>query len=177
MPASVIGKAYSLGTITEHVSGQGININLEEVNELSAGMPYLVLPKEDMDKLVVEDVTILEDPAAGQNITNEELNVQIFFQGLYSADGQTDGSTEYYVGANGDLYNGVVEKRGLCGLFTITDKQGEPTKVRARVVAGENGVTGVEDIITNDAPQKVIENGQLIIIRNGLKYNVQGQRL
>lgn len=177
MTASVIGKTYSLGTITEHVSGQGININLKEENELSAGMPYLVLPKADMTQLVVEDVTILEDPVAGQNITNDELNVKIFFEGLYSAAGQTNGSTEYYVGANGNLYNAVVDKRGLCGVFTITDKQGEPTKVRARVVAGENEVTGVEDIITNEAPQKVIENGQLIIIRNGLKYNVQGQRL
>ena len=90
---------------------------------------------------------------------------------------QTNGTTQYYVGINGNLYNDVVDIRGLCGLFTITDKQGEPTKVRARVVAGENEVTGVEDIITNDTPLKVIENGQLIIIRNGLKYNVQGQRL
>ena len=175
MPASVIGKAYSLGTITEHVGGEGINIELKEERELSAGMPYLVLPKEDMDKLVVENVTIAEDDIAGQNITNDELNVQIFFQGYYSASGQTDGELQYYVGNNGYLYHDVVDIRGLCGLFTITDKEGNPTRVRARVVAGENGVTGVEDIITNDAPQKVIENGQLIIIRNGVKYNVQGQ--
>ena len=178
MPASVIGKAYSLGTITEHVSGQGININLEEVNELSAGMPYLVLPKANMSELVVEDVTIQPNPAAGQDIENDELNVQIFFQGYYSAPGvKTNGTTQYYVGNNGYLYNGEVEIRGLSGLFTITDTEGNPTKVRARVVAGENGVTGVEDIITNDTPQKVIENGQLIIIRNGVRYNMQGQRL
>ena len=176
MPASVIGKAYSLVTITEHVGGEGINIELKEESELSAGMPYLVLPKEDMDKLVVENVTIAEDDIAGQNITNRDLNVQIFFQGYYSAPGvTTNGTTEYYVGNNGYLYNGEVEIRGLSGLFTITDTEGNPTRVRARVVAGENGVTSVEDIITNAAPQKVIENGQLIIIRNGVKYNVQGQ--
>ena len=178
MPASVIGKAYSLGTITKHVTGEGININLEEKFELSAGMPYLVLPKANMSELVVENVTIAEDDIAGQGVSNDELNVQIFFQGYYSAPGvTTNGTTEYYVGNNGHLYNGKVEIRGLSGLFTITDTEGNPTKVRARVVAGENGVTSVEDIITNDTPQKVIENGQLIIIRNGLKYNVQGQRL
>ena len=178
MPASVIGKAYSLGTITEHVSGQGININLKEENELSAGMPYLVLPKADMTQLVVENVTIAEDDIAGQGVSNVELNVSIFFQGYYSAPGvTTNGTTEYYVGNNGYLYNGEVEIRGLSGLFTITDTEGNPTRVRARVVAGENGVTSVEDIITNAAPQKVIENGQLIIIRNGEKYNVQGVRL
>ena len=181
MPASVIGKAYSLGTVTEHVAGEGININLKEENELSAGMPYLVLPKEDMDKLVVEKVTIAEDNIAGQGVSNEERTVNIFFQGYYSApaapENQTNGTTQYYVGKNGYLYNEVVDIRGLCGLFTITNEAGNPTPIRARVVAGENVETGVEDIITTDAPTKVIENGQLIIIRGGEKYNVQGQKL
>ena len=176
MPASVIGKAYSLGTITKHVTGEGININLKEENELSAGMPYLVLPKANMSELVVENVTIAEDGVAGQGVSNDELNVQIFFQGYYSAGGQTNGLTEYYVGDKGYLYNEVVDIRGLCGLFTITDTEGNPTKVRARVVTREDAATGLDN---NQLPitniQKAIENGQLIIIRDGVKYNVQGQ--
>ena len=63
------------------------------------------------------------------------------------------------------------------------DKDGVPTTDqpklagRRRVCMGENAETGVDNIITTDAPVKVIENGQLIIIRNGEKYNVQGQKL
>ena len=58
----------------------------------------------------------------------------------------------------------------------------EPAKVpgRRRVslgAAGENAETGIDNIITTDTPVKVIENGQLIIIRNGEKFNVQGQKL
>ena len=178
MPAEVIGKAYSLGTITEHVSGEGININLKEENELSAGMPYLVLPKANMSELVVENVTIAEDGVAGQGVSNEEGTVKIFFQGYYSAGGQTDGSIEYYVGNNGYLYNEVVDIRGLCGLFTITDANNNPLNVRARVVTREDAATGLDN---NQLPitniQKAIENGQLIIIRDGVKYNVQGQKL
>ena len=179
MPASVIGKAYSLGTITEHVAGEGININLKEENELSAGMPYLVLPKANMSELVVENVTIAEDDIAGQGVSNDELNVQIFFQGYYSAPGlTTNGTTEYYVGNNGYLYNGKVEIRGLSGLFTITDKNGDPLKVRARVVTREDAATGFENITNGeDTTIKTIENGQLIIIRNGEKFNAQGVRL
>jgi hypothetical protein len=179
MPASVIGKAYSLGTITEHVSEQGININLIEVNELSAGMPYLVLPEANMSELVVENVTILPNPAAGQDIENEELNLQISFQGYYSAPGvTTNGTTEYYVGNNGYLYNGEVEIRGLSGLFTITDTEGNPVNVRARVVTREEVETGLDNNqLPNTNIQKVLENGQLIIIRDGVKYNVQGQKL
>ncbi len=178
MPASVIGKAYSLGTITEHVSGQGININLEEESELLAGVAYLVLPKANMSELVVENVTIQSDIASGQNITNEELNVKIFFEGFYSASGKTNGTTQYYVGNNGYLYNEVVDIRGLCGLFTITDKNGAPLKVRARVVTREEVETGLDNNqLPNTNIQKVLENGQLIIIREGVKYNVQGQKL
>ena len=178
MPASVIGKAYSLGTITEHVSGEGININLEEESELSAGVPYLVLPKANMSELVVENVTIQSDIASGQNIYSEELNVNIFFEGFYSASGQTNGTTQYYVGNNGYLYNGEVEIRGLCGLFTITDKGGNSIKVRARVVTREEVETGLDNNqLPNTNIQKVLENGQLIIIREGVKYNVQGQKL
>ena len=44
-------------------------------------------------------------------------------------------------------------------------------------VQGENETTGVEDLFTTEAPVKVIENGQLIIIRGGEKFNVQGQKL
>ena len=179
MPASVIGKAYSLGTITEHVAGEGININLKEENELSAGMPYLVLPKANMSELVVENVTIAEDGVAGQGVSNDELNVQIFFQGYYSAPGvTTNGTTEYYVGNNGYLYNGKVEIRGLSGLFTITDTEGNPAKVRARVVTREDAATGLDNITNGENTTiKVIENGQLIIIRNGEKFNAQGVRL
>ena len=52
---------------------------------------------------------------------------------------------------------------------------------RRRVVlgaAGENAESGFEDIIAPEGKViKVIENGQLIIIRDGEKYNVQGVRL
>lgn len=183
MPASVIGKAYSLGTITEHVSGQGININLEEESELLAGVPYLVLPKANMSELVVENVTIQSDIASGQNVTGgEDLNVQIFFEGFYSApaapNNQTNGTTQYYVGEHGYLYNEVVDIRGLSGLFTITDKNGAPLNVRARVVTREEVETGIDNNqLPNTNIQKVLENGQLIIIREGVKYNVQGQKL
>ena len=34
--------------------------------------------------------------------------------------------------------------------------------------------TSVDNITTNTAPQKIVENGQVFIIRNGVKYNTQG---
>ena len=175
--ASEIGTAYTLGAITKHVSGEegGININLTSVSTIEAGVPYLVLPNT-LTNPVFENVTIVN--TEGSNYTVTGAGVKVTFTGIINGVGeQTNGSTEYYIGDNGYLYNGTVDKLGLRAFFTITDEAGNPTKVRARVVAGENVETGIEDIFSTDAPVKVIENGQLIIIRDGVKYNVQGQKL
>ena len=175
--ASEIGTAYTLGAITKHVSGEegGININLTKVSTIKAGVPYLVLPKT-LTNPVFENVII--ENTTGSNYTVTGAGVKVTFTGIINGVGeQTNGTTEYYVGNGGYLYNGTVDKLGLRAFFTITDEAGNPTKVRARVVAGENVETGIEDIFSTDAPIKVIENGQLIIIRDGVKYNVQGVRL
>ena len=47
---------------------------------------------------------------------------------------------------------------------------------RRRVCMGENATTGLDQIVAPAGQAvKAIENGQLIIIRDGVKYNVQGQ--
>jgi hypothetical protein len=173
--AEKIGTAYELGTVTKYQADGGININLTPVSDIVAGKPYLVLPK-NLDKPIFENVKIVN--TTGETIEPASVpGVKVTFTGIINGGGQTNGSTEYYVGDQGKLYNGTVDKLGLRAFFTITDEAGNPTPIRARVVANENVETGVEDIITTDAPIKVIENGQLIIIRGGVKYNVQGQRL
>ncbi len=177
MQASVIGTVYEISDLEKYETGKdgGLYIKLSQVTTLSAGVPYLVEPKENMDELLVKNVIIAEDDESSYTRSNAELMVG--FCGSYSAGGKTNGSTEYYVGDGGLLYNNSVDKRGLCGYFVITDNNGDPVKVRARVVAGENVETGVDNIVTTDAPVKAIVNGQLIIIRDGVKYNIQGQKL
>ena len=177
--AEKIGTAYQLGEITEHVSGEkgGININLTEVDKIEAGVPYLVLPNTltnpVFEKVIIENTT-------GSNYTVTGAGVKVTFTGIINGKGEkTDGETEYYVGDNGYLYNGKVNKLGLRAFFTITDDADKPISgLCARVVAQEDEATGVEDITAPEGQVlKVIENGQLIIIRGGEKYNVQGVRL
>jgi hypothetical protein len=42
------------------------------------------------------------------------------------------------------------------------------------VTTKEAPASAVDNITTTVAPVKMIQNGQLVIIRNGVKYNVQG---
>ena len=179
MPASVIGTVYEIDGIEEYTAGQdgGLSINLDPVTNLLAGVPYLVEPKENMNELVVEGVIIANDKPSEDYSWNNGM-VKLCFQGCYSADGKTDGATEYYIGNGGYLYNNVVDKRGLCGFLTITDNDDNPVNIRARVVTREEVETGLDNNqLPNTNIQKVLENGQLIIIRDGVKYNVQGQKL
>ena len=64
------------------------------------------------------------------------------------------------------------------------DKDGVPTTEqpklagRRRVCMGENASTGLDNITNGENTTiKVIENGQLVIIRNGEKFNAQGIKL
>ena len=168
MQASVVGKAYQISTITEHAA-QGINVEFTEVTTMLAGQPYLIKPN-DLDNFTVEAVTI-KNTTTPVTVTGEGISITM--QGMFNRDGKTNGL--YWVGNGGYLYNDDVYTNGLCAYFNISTPSG--VAPRMRVVTKEDAETGVEDIFSTDAPVKAIVNGQLIIIRDGVKYNVQGQKL
>ena len=135
------------------------------------------MPSKNLENPVFEGVTIVNTTGdAAPTVSGEGINIA--FTGIINGGGETNGTSEYYVGDGGYLYNGKTSKLGLRAFFTITDNNGNPAKVRARVVVGENTATDLDNILNGENTTiKVIENGQLIIIRNGEKFNAQGQQL
>lgn len=75
--------------------------------------------------------------------------------------------------------NTLPANRAYINAAQVPAKQQAEIPGRRRVCMGENATTGLLDQIVAPAGQavKAIENGQLIIIRDGVKYNVQGQKL
>lgn len=59
-------------------------------------------------------------------------------------------------------------------VFTASIAQVRATQIVVKVAGG---ATGVEDVILDVTPEKVIKNGQLIIIRGDKTYNVLGAQL
>jgi hypothetical protein len=174
MPASTIGSAYTLESITANQLDKGINIQLTPVENIEAGVPYLIEPNRDIDKLEVQKVKIQNTTGTSYSLSGAGINMT--FTGIINGEGTTNGSTEYYIGENSCLYNGVVDKLGLCAFFTMTDQNGQPAGVRARVVAKDNAATGVENITSPQTTAiKTMIDGQIVIIRNGAMYNLQGQ--
>ena len=171
MPASVIGKAYQISEVLGS-SVDGLTVNFTEVTTILAGQPYLIEPATDLDGFTVENVTI--DKSTPTPVTVSGAGVTITMQGKYSRDANTNGL--YWVGNGGYLYNDNVLTTGLCAYFNITTPSG--IAPRMRVATKENTTTGLDNIINGENTViKTIENGQLIIIRNGEKFNAQGQRL
>ena len=136
----------------------------------------MILPK-NLTNPIFENVTIVN--TTGETVEAEGAGIKFDMVGVINGGGKTDHG-QYWVGDNGCFYDGdgtPTDKLGLRVLFNITDSQGQPVKVRARVVLGENTTTGLDNITNGENTTiKTIENGQLIIIRNGEKFNAQGVR-
>ena len=148
---------------------------LEEGAALEAGKPYIF--KATADELTVSYEGAMETtPVAGEaGLTGTLVDIAaggvlvgnyIIAQNMF-----WDASVENWLNANRAYINKAT-------LLSVPPKS--PVPGRRRVSMGEtseNGATGVENTMIAPNSLKVIENGQLIIIREGVKYNAQGVRL
>ena len=156
------------------------NIYLDQVITLEAGKPYIF--KATADELVVyyEGAEALS-PVAG------EAGLTGTFEAIPSTNDILEGNymiaqNKFWLCAAGcwlDANRAYIEHDDLHASTTPV----APMPGRRRVTmgaAGENAATGSEDImmpISNSKTMKIIENGQVIIIRDGVKYNMQGMKI
>ena len=167
------------GAILYEVAGKDNGkVYLDEVlvSETEAGKPYIYLAEADAQVFYYGDD---ETTIAGDNkslhgtfvkLQNEQL------AGMYMLQSNKVvkcAATGCWIDPYRAYFNGTeLETLG---------KPGVQMPGRRRVSLGateENTTTGSEDIVTpNEQVIKVIENGQVIIIRDGVKYNMQGVRL
>jgi hypothetical protein len=148
---------------------------LEEGAALVAGKPYIF--KATADELTVSyEGAMATTPVAGEaGLTGTLVDIAaggvlvgnyIIAQNMF-----WDASAENWLNAN----RAYINKTSL-----LQTEPKSPAPGRRRVSMGEtseNGATGVENTMIAPNSLKVIENGQLVIIREGVKYNAQGQKL
>ena len=148
------------------------------VNAIQAATPYLIKPSKKVGKgTVVRNVTINTTPNAVKvdNVTMHPLLDKMAYD--YTKDPVLFflGSDSYlHYQANNNTILGLRAYFTFEGVTSIAQAQ----QVRARVIHGENKETGFDQIATpEDKPSKFIENGQLVIIYNGQKYNIHGLKI
>ena len=165
-------------TLYEVAGKEGNKVIFDEVTTPEAGMPYIFIA----DQEVINFFCGTDEALLAGNYNS----LQGTFETIQPAE--TNILTDNYV-----LYNNIIKKCGAnCGLnayrayfigTTLEDLGSAPSPIQGRRrisldVQSENTTTDLENILNGENTTiKVIENGQLIIIRNGDKFNAQGVRL
>lgn len=174
-----LGYAVPAGAITgakvykvlSFASDEKVGLLLEEVNTMTAGKPYFFLSEADE----VSFGYIAEGAAATAGDEN----------GLYGTiEGETVGGADYYVLQNnllcpvtaGDVT--LAANRAYLKFSEVPDFDGAAPSPKRRVIAiqqTENTATDIEDGMHQPRlADKVLRDGQILIIRDGKTYNVLG---
>ena len=161
---------YTGATFYEFVGSETGKVYLGSVTTLEAGVPY-IFEARATEVAVYGNGTTAANPGRKNGLV-----------GTFTND------TEVAVGNYILLNNELRQAAAICyvnanrAYVVMNDvPSGAPQQMPGRryigmSVQGENEATGFENITAPEGQAiKVIENGQLIIIRDGVKYNVQGQ--
>ena len=157
--------------VSSLVVGEGLWLDqLANGAQLVAGKPYIFYAT-DSEITVTYTGDAKAAPVAGENgLTGTFTDI---------AEGGVQG---HYIIAQNKIWqandkNTLPANRAYIANTVPTTPQAQ-IPGRRRVCMGENTTTDFENITNGENNTiKVIENGQLIIIRNGEKYNIQGQKL
>ena len=168
------------------VVGEALYISVSElVNAIVAGRPYFIKYNAalSLENMTFEDVIInnadLESNKVGYNGVTMMGTFAPFLMNAQE-EFETDGYV--FLGQNNQLYwpnttNAIKPFRAyfkinISGGGTMPIKRGMPVKISEP----NNMPTEIEGVIVEEnIGRKIIENGQLIIVRNGVYYNAEGQ--
>ena len=175
--------AYNLidldgATLYEVAGKENGKIYLDEVlaSETEAGKPYIYLAEADAQVFYygTDETTLARDHKSlhGTFVKLEDADLDGMYM-LQSNKVIRCAATGCWIDPYRAYFNGVE--------LNALGKPGAQMPGRRRVSLGaneENATTGTEDLTKPQVQvTKIIENGQVVIIRDGVKYNLQGVRL
>jgi hypothetical protein len=159
--------------------GDATGLYLDQIEEgaaLVAGKPYIFKATADI-LIVTYEGAIVDAPVAGDagltgTLVDIPANDVLVGNYIIAQNMFWDASAENYLNANHAYINKTI-------LLQTEPKSLVPG--RRRVSMGETSGNVATDVENSQLPminsQKLIENGQFIIIRDGVKYNAHGQKL
>lgn len=155
-----------------------LDVHMSETDAIEAGVPYLIKwanTGEVITDLTFTGVTITTDH--GQTV-GEEGEVQ-FVGNIATAALTINDHHLLFVGGNNTLYwpNTDLGLKGFRAYFSVPAIGSVAVRrgIPARIVTQKNTPTALESIATMPACTKILHNGQVVIIRNGIRFNVLGQ--
>ena len=167
------GEDYELWQMSSATqSGDEISLNFENITgqTFHAGWPYLIKPSINVESPIFYNAKEI------QNHTYN--NTQSFdvadFVGSFYKDVIPAGENNLYLQDN-NLYYSETNDTPIKGTRAwIRLKPSSPNHVRARIIMAGQVATAIDLVDAENNTLKTIENGQLVIIRDGIRYNVLG---
>ena len=176
---SIFGAGYELLEMTSAVlDGNTLNLNFAAVDlsQHTYGRPYLIKPTQDVVNPVFSSKTIYKSTS---HLTVEGTNAD--FIGSFIKGEVPAGENNLFLGPNNLLYfsQTATPIKGMRAWFQV---KGVPNAIqaikRANIVTSGQVITSVDFVKdANNGTLKTIENGQVIIIRDGVRYNVMGVKI
>ena len=160
---------YQMASAT--MEGSVLDLQFSAVTSIYRGTPYLIKTATNVENPIFIDVEIKEEAGRQTDGTAADF-IGTFVQKSVEADGQNLIllSDDRLAFPNSDK-----TLKGFRGYFRVKTPGAAHIIQHARIIAGEQVVTAIDLVETqNETVQKVIENGQLIIIKDGVRYNVMG---
>ena len=166
-----------------YVESGELLIRIAPATSIQAGVPYLITFTSGANIVnpIFTNVTISK--SAGVSVGQTE---DVQFIGILKPQPFTENDKNNLFVATGGIlaWSGVEtgaansKLRSFRGYFhTETAVGGVPVSsgMPARIIRGEQVATGINNTNADNITLKFIENNQVVIIRNGVKYNIQGQ--
>ena len=183
-------KTFKGAQVTGTAPDLYIDIFVEDATTIEAGIPYLITypsAHADIVNPVFTGITVTTTTPSATSADG------VTFQGMFAQvhiDPYTSSAREQdylFLGANSQLYwpssdqtSSSIKMRGFRAYFIIDRNSISPALApkgtRARIMDAPKTTTAIDNTsATFGGSEKIIENGILYIIRNGVKYNAQGQ--
>ena len=158
------------------LEGNVLNLNFTTPSELGHGRPYLIKPAQDVTNPMWNARTINDGTSYNiKSCTNADF-IGSFIKGEVPA-----GENNLFLGPNNLLYfsQTATPIKGMRAWFQV---KGVPNAIqaikRANIVTPQGSTTAFELVETqSNGSIKTLENGQVIIIRDGVRYNVMGVKI
>lgn len=158
------------------VVGDMVYVTINDAQSLSAGVPYLVRFEEgaDLESMTFNDVTVTA--TGGSSVESTVMD----FKGILQPTELAASESLLFLGEGNTLYwpEEAANLKGFRAYFQVKGGTGAPVRgMRASLHEGPLSVpTSVENISTDSTVEKRIENGKLIIVKDGVRYSVLGLR-
>ena len=149
-----------------------LSLEFSKVTSLEAGKPYLLQPSVDVANPSFEGVTIAVTAPVDQT-----SDANISFHGTFAPTELAGGNKNLlFLGAGNELFwpDATGNLKAFRAYFEVKGGAAKVAK-RARIVQKGEQTQAIDLVENPNAAHKRIIDGQLVIEKNGMLFNAQGQ--